>query len=86
MSYEQFKVFWILFKNWKIMVDYERGNGSKNYLTKKASQLPGNLVGISKKCRTFKFDLQRGNSSKNYLTKKASHPTGNFAVFSKKMQ
>ena len=50
MSYEQFKVFWIMVKNWKIMNDYQRGNGSKNYLTKKASQPRGNLAVFSKKC------------------------------------
>jgi len=31
-------------------VDYQWGNGSKNYLIKKASQSPGNFVVFSKKC------------------------------------
>ena len=43
-SYEKFKVFWYLVKNRKIKVDYQRGYGSKKYLTKKASQPRGNLV------------------------------------------
>ena len=49
MSYEQFKVFWIMVKNWKIMVDYHKRNGSKNYLTKKSSQPRRNYVVFWKK-------------------------------------
>ena len=53
------------------MVDYQVGNGSKNYVTKKASQPRGKLVVFSKKSRKFKVDYQRGNGSNKFITKKA---------------
>ena len=37
-------------KRRKFKVDFQRENGSKNYLTKKASQPIGNFVIFSKKC------------------------------------
>ena len=65
MSYEQFKVFWIMVKNWKSMVDYHMRNGSKNYLTKKASQFRGNLVLFSKECN--KNEMISGEKHEKYL-------------------
>ena len=48
------------------MVYYQGGNGSKNYLTKKASQPRGNLVVKKKKKKT---DFKRKNMTITYSAK-----------------